>query len=388
MNKEKGTDICPGCGGKGRVMVHDPDICDKAEERVCSICDGKRTVIWPIEPPNIYARVSKRAGDVVEINLPILKKPVWTYYDENGDLSIRVWPTEGDAYMAWEKQVHPDRKYVDRSMVHITERFSSSVVSIGLIDGKHIGWSFLDETKNFPIPAFATNKLHYWETEAEAWVEANKYANITNYGDPRDCCPDGHPHQGCQVEDCLNDNIHYFCPESEKKISPVLPDNHPAKAYDPERCITAAELRKMGMELSPNIPDIAWVPRYAIQITSWNPRGTENIFQIAITSPFRWVQADIIVTAVPTIRKGLNWRCGTCGAWHKEMPTTEYNRLIAVTVPDTTEEGYCNEQCPFHCRESSKDYFCIIGLHQKPKAVMDEGWCRPGPECPAYEKGD
>lgn len=70
-----------------------------------------------------------------------------------------------------------------------------------------------------------------------------------------------------------------------------------ADTYDPVTCITAAEVREMGVVLSAEIPNFAWMPRTDVQL---RPAGDPTYDEATkrITTPFvmrflsqwRWVE--------------------------------------------------------------------------------------------------
>jgi len=70
--------------------------------------------------------------------------------------------------------------------------------------------------------------------------------------------------------------------------------------YDPHTCLTAAELRGMGLTV-PDVPDAAWVPRSsvrfgevkAVEPDTPNPTSVSVEFSVSFTEPFRWVEIDI-----------------------------------------------------------------------------------------------
>lgn len=73
--------------------------------------------------------------------------------------------------------------------------------------------------------------------------------------------------------------------------------------YDPRTCITAGELRAGGATIRDEVPDCAWVPRWAIR---WEPKasladapGTIAVDLRAILSePFRWIEITITGDAI------------------------------------------------------------------------------------------
>jgi len=64
--------------------------------------------------------------------------------------------------------------------------------------------------------------------------------------------------------------------------------------YDPALCIEAGELRAMGIQLSDNIPDCAWVERWSIK---WEVQRVEEEGMICCVAtfnrPFRWLSLTI-----------------------------------------------------------------------------------------------
>lgn len=88
------------------------------------------------------------------------------------------------------------------------------------------------------------------------------------------------------------------------KGPPLTPD------YDPDTCITAAELRAMGIEVHERVPDVGWVPRAAMRMSAEPAEHTpEDIaagllkmdMAITFTEPFRWIELN--VQAVPPVEQ-------------------------------------------------------------------------------------
>lgn len=71
--------------------------------------------------------------------------------------------------------------------------------------------------------------------------------------------------------------------------------------YTPETCITAGELRALGFTVQDDVPDCAWVPKYAIRPTcdgvkvGETEKGFEAVFNLETTEPFRWIEMDLII---------------------------------------------------------------------------------------------
>lgn len=68
--------------------------------------------------------------------------------------------------------------------------------------------------------------------------------------------------------------------------------------YDPETCFTAAELRGLGVELSNDIPDAAWIPRLFVQMEDegWQFDGDKLTLKqsVSFSAPFRHFQVEVI----------------------------------------------------------------------------------------------
>lgn len=68
--------------------------------------------------------------------------------------------------------------------------------------------------------------------------------------------------------------------------------------YDSTICITAEELRDIGIEVPETIPDCAWVPRWALRFSVGEvvavdaTRYTTNC-RIGFAQPFRWVESEV-----------------------------------------------------------------------------------------------
>lgn len=70
--------------------------------------------------------------------------------------------------------------------------------------------------------------------------------------------------------------------------------------YDEKTCITAGELRNMGVNVPKDIPDYGWIPRYALRFTGpmeafpgKEPGSIRVNIGTKITEPFRWVRVDL-----------------------------------------------------------------------------------------------
>lgn len=70
--------------------------------------------------------------------------------------------------------------------------------------------------------------------------------------------------------------------------------------YDPVMCITAGELRALGAQLTPDIPDCAWVRRSALKFGE--PKavvcddGTMNgVLILTISDRFQWLEIDAVI---------------------------------------------------------------------------------------------
>jgi len=68
--------------------------------------------------------------------------------------------------------------------------------------------------------------------------------------------------------------------------------------YDEVTCITAKELRDSGLKVPKDVPDCAWVPRYAMKLElapnsiKCNDQEMTATIQVAFTEPFKWVKRD------------------------------------------------------------------------------------------------
>lgn len=69
--------------------------------------------------------------------------------------------------------------------------------------------------------------------------------------------------------------------------------------YDPETCVTAAELRERGMSIPDHIPDVAWIPEgswtftgdVSVQQDKDDPELLHvNLGSLVFTQPFRWIK--------------------------------------------------------------------------------------------------
>lgn len=70
--------------------------------------------------------------------------------------------------------------------------------------------------------------------------------------------------------------------------------------YDPATCVTAGELREIGIPVPVSLPDVAWCPRSALR---WACQGAETgpdsswslKLAVTFTEPMRWLQVDFTV---------------------------------------------------------------------------------------------
>lgn len=75
--------------------------------------------------------------------------------------------------------------------------------------------------------------------------------------------------------------------------------------YDEATCITAGELRAMGVPVAEGIPDVGWVPRSAILVdlgrSKLEPDGVTLTMELGVTFrvPFRWISVDVKVELPP-----------------------------------------------------------------------------------------
>ena len=76
--------------------------------------------------------------------------------------------------------------------------------------------------------------------------------------------------------------------------------------YDARTCITAGELREMGVPVSKEVPDCAWVPLRAIRhipnSVKVEDKGGGKMaceWKIEVSEPFRWVEASFLVGKGP-----------------------------------------------------------------------------------------
>jgi hypothetical protein len=69
--------------------------------------------------------------------------------------------------------------------------------------------------------------------------------------------------------------------------------------YDPKNCITAGELRDIGVALPKEIPDCAWIPRLAM-VTTFDSCSAEidgltlhAKVSVSFLVPFTWCEATV-----------------------------------------------------------------------------------------------
>ena len=74
--------------------------------------------------------------------------------------------------------------------------------------------------------------------------------------------------------------------------------------YDETTCITAKELRTMGVTISDDVPDCAWIPRSSLipdpesLILKTDPCDSTRFtgtFLLIPTEPFRWIETSFEV---------------------------------------------------------------------------------------------
>lgn len=71
--------------------------------------------------------------------------------------------------------------------------------------------------------------------------------------------------------------------------------------YDNKTCVTAMELRSVGIPIPESIPDCAWVPRRAMipkigEFTAGPEQGVVSITTyIEFAEPFRWVEGTFAI---------------------------------------------------------------------------------------------
>ena len=57
--------------------------------------------------------------------------------------------------------------------------------------------------------------------------------------------------------------------------------------------MTAGELRRLGAEISEEIPDCAWVPLRSLDLRGNWDGGDALHLEISYRKPFRWVRAEV-----------------------------------------------------------------------------------------------
>ena len=74
---------------------------------------------------------------------------------------------------------------------------------------------------------------------------------------------------------------------------------YPKPVYDERTCITAAELRTMGLAVPKSIPDEGWVPRASMKFKVGRASidgGTLGMsVEFSFTEPFRWLELNVTV---------------------------------------------------------------------------------------------
>ena len=96
----------------------------------------------------------------------------------------------------------------------------------------------------------------------------------------------------------------------KKQIDNERPNDDEQKAtetttedeYDESTCITAGQLRAMGLDIKEYIPDCAWIPRYAMKISSGKvsgdpEKGMMNAqMNFEFTKSFTWYSVDFKIS--------------------------------------------------------------------------------------------
>jgi hypothetical protein len=70
--------------------------------------------------------------------------------------------------------------------------------------------------------------------------------------------------------------------------------------YDPRTCVTARELRGIGMTLAETIPDCAWVPRDSIlysdpEVVPGEPKAIAIGLKVTFTVPFQFIEVTFSI---------------------------------------------------------------------------------------------
>jgi hypothetical protein len=76
--------------------------------------------------------------------------------------------------------------------------------------------------------------------------------------------------------------------------------------YDPATCITAGELRAVGIPVPESVPDCGWIPRGSMApgpeepTTSYDPATgiITAMIPTCFTQPFRWFELDLATNTV------------------------------------------------------------------------------------------
>lgn len=68
--------------------------------------------------------------------------------------------------------------------------------------------------------------------------------------------------------------------------------------YDEATCVTAGELRAMGIAIPESTPDVAWVRRCDLRFTpgtsSLDSEGIfKMVFNVEIVGPFQWITLNL-----------------------------------------------------------------------------------------------
>jgi hypothetical protein len=77
----------------------------------------------------------------------------------------------------------------------------------------------------------------------------------------------------------------------------------PGDGYDPQKHITAGELRQVGITIPEHVPDCAWTPRHAISFGEVAvDRGTDpDVMNVSVDvelgRPFLWTRVEVEVDA-------------------------------------------------------------------------------------------
>lgn len=80
------------------------------------------------------------------------------------------------------------------------------------------------------------------------------------------------------------------------------------EVFETDACVYAGDLREMGFDIQPDIPDCAWIHVLAIEFKAVAESdgcgsGLAAKFELTTTEPFRWVEITGTIPIPPPPKK-------------------------------------------------------------------------------------